>query len=643
MKIPEIEKSLFELIKRHQKLHNLFNISNVNILLSGQSGKILLENNIQILTVTKRITSYFDLVLYTKDDEDTNQIKSTDYCNSTVAGLHHSGDVDSLLHYIRIDKSFPTEKNIIVGVIGFKRVPLINFVNQNPMICIVGHNFFNLVPLSLDKATLGNATFSSLFVCKIVEKNGLKYLHYKILPKNITCDGVDTGCCDNETLVNSLLNLLNDQFDITTNGNQINAINNDSINISDIELNNQLNNKPSIKSNEFLYDSQIIQFKQKSLSNTKLFDIDAKNIVIPFGSRIGDDDISENSFKLNLPSLFGTISNHPSVLLSNNYNFNKIPNDQYFDMINQSHVIVHLELQGWDDFISSNTCNYVGNCLFVIHLNEQEFSNLDNESINCLTMVGPRALVIIENCNKYYYYKGINFCLENSNYDIEFGSNVSINLTKWFDTTMINVISEKNSTNVLNYFTNTMMDFTEMCNFIKSINLTQINMEYFENDMINMLIQMTNCYNSEQITQISEMIIKIFSDMLENKLIQLRNKFLLAVTNNEFNELILISHQIKETTNDFNETHKKILEFLNKEMVSTKGCISKNHSLERIKRKLDIKKNVSDVLKMTSEEICEKVISACNEEGVILFNVNGIKIMEHLELINPNPEKKRIH
>ena len=33
-------------------------------------------------------------------------------------------------------------------------------------------------------------------------------------------------------------------------------------------------------------------------------------------------------------------------------------------------------------------------------------------------------------------------------------------------------------------------------------------------------------------------------------------------------------------------------------MVSIKGCVSKNHSLERIKRKNDIKKNVIDVLTM---------------------------------------------
>jgi hypothetical protein len=69
-------------------------------------------------------------------------------------------------------------------------------------------------------------------------------------------------------------------------------------------------------------------------------------------------------------------------------------------------------------------------------------------------------------------------------------------------------------------------------------------------------------------------------------------------------------------------------------MVSVKGCVSKNHSLERVKRKNDIKKNVTDVLNMKTEEIVEEQASACDAHGFIICNFSTFSMLHILNQLN---------
>lgn len=627
MKTSLIESTLLKLMKRHKALEELLNITDVNILFGGQTGKIILNKPFQIFTVTdKGDGAYFDLVAYTKFD--TNII-STDYFNTHIKpGLSHSGDIQSLLHYLSVNDNFPENTTILVGVVGYNMTPLKNFIEQNPMICIVGENCLNLVPCPLDEATLGNATFSGLFVCTVITENDIKYLEYKILPKIATCDNINTGYCDCEILKNCVINALNENFNVEETNDIIKTIGSIESIESDHVVKQQKVINTTNQTDQIDRTNLVIQIKQKSISDNKLFDITTNNVVIPFGSGIGDNDISENGSKLNLPILFGTIQNHPSVLLGSNYSYDKISASDYIECISSSHIIVHLELNGWDDFISANTCKFVGNCLFVIHLTDSEFSDLLNLTINCLTMIGPRSLVLIENSNKFYYYKGIGLSIIENNYI--FGSEVQINLTEWFDTPILNVISEKNSSDIINYFTGSVMNFNQMCEFVNNVEFTNMAIELFEHNIINTLIQTTICYDSDQITALSEMIIKKITKMLNSLTSSKSDECIKALNEGDIDRFKIISSEINKINDGFNQTYSRVLKFLSDEMISTKGCVSKNHSLERLKRKIDIKKNVSATLAMSTIDICEETKSVCVNEGVVIFNVNGTKIIEDL-------------
>lgn len=630
IKMSVIEENLFRMMRRHVQLNQIEDITDVNILLGGQSGKVPLGNSLQIFTVTEKGSGqFFDLVAYTKSylSDDETRVLSTDYSRRHVTpGLSHSGDIDSLLHFMTISEDFPEETNILVGAVGYSKTRLVTFVHQNPMICIIGENHINLVPCPLDCATLGNATFSGMFVCKVVTENGTKFLHYKVLPKVIACVDVNTGDHD-DGLGEKLIGTLDEHFEVITEVKQQLP--------SPVEVTRETTECTRKETAEEHIAISAIQFRQKTLSEDKLFDIE-NSITVSFGSGIGDDDVEESSSKLNLPCLFGKIANHPSVLLGKTYSSDKIPASKYFDVISKSHIIVHMELNGWDDFVSSNTCSNVGNCLFVIHLTEPEFANLEKQTINCLTMTGPRSLVLVEYQNKFYYYRGIKFCTTDRT-NVSFGTEVTLDIQGWLDKPVGDVISSKLSTDVLNLFAGTFMNFEEVCQFIDSYKIPEdADVDLFEDQLINMLIQMTVCYTSEQTTAISNKLVNIFNLMIEHKLQSLTEGLLAAVTENRLSEVKEFSDKIGAIKISFNETYSKTLEFLNKEMVSVKGCVSKNHSLERIKRKLDIKKNVSEALAMSSSEICDEIVSSCQKEGVVLFNVNGNKLIDGLREMNSN-------
>ena len=178
-------------------------------------------------------------------------------------------------------------------------------------------------------------------------ENGTKFLHYKVLPKVIACVDVNTGDHD-DGLGEKLIGTLDEHFEVITEVKQQLP--------SPVDVTRETTECARKETTEEHIAISAIQFRQKTLSEDKLFDIE-NSVTVSFGSGIGDDDVEESSSKLNLPCLFGKIANHPSVLLGKTYSSDKIPASKYFDVISKSHIIVHMELNGWDDFVSSNTCS----------------------------------------------------------------------------------------------------------------------------------------------------------------------------------------------------------------------------------------------------------------------------------------------
>jgi hypothetical protein len=636
-----LEKNHFELMKKYKELDHIRNYS-VNILFNGNFGTVPIKLysdsafNFNIFTLTdKRDNNFFDLVAFTFNNKDEcisyDFRHSNKYNNNCNCQIFHSGDIGNLLHYIGIyDNNDNNDNNgnhhnynnmdmFVVGVIGYQTRPLIKFIDQNPMISIVGENILSIVPCSLDKASLGDATLSIIMLCKIENDN----LKYYILPKpRILCDQ-NTSVVTEEIseLVKTImkegfpLEIFTDTANTTTIAKLVTATK--IINPQNTSnMVNAVNNYDNIK---------IIQFVQSGVKNTFTAITTVQNsLEIPFGNGIGS-----TKSDINLPCLFGQISGHPSVLMGKTYEYSFIKNNDYYKIINQKHIIVHAASSNWD-FFSSNSCQYLGNCLFVFHATDEEMKNINDVQMHFLTMVGPYSMVLVENNNKYFYYRGINY------YNItrtEFFNEIKINtdvLNELINQPLkIDIIYSKldNLSDPIIYspVTNSILRKSD----IDFNNMLLVNCDIEK--LIDILIQLTMVCDSNQIDEINSKIIEILDSIRNNLIKNYTDKLKLYLTDSILvsdqsqlaNEIKNISDQIKEIKNQFNLKYDSLLNFIGNSMMSYKGCVTRNHTLERIKRKSHIKKNVSETLSMNKNVLISEITNNTKNHGVVICNFNS--------------------
>ena len=631
-----IESKLFEMMDNFSEHFAEFRNLPVNILFGGKSGRIKMTESFQIFTLTDRSMSsqYFDLVAYGIGSD--GQVKSVDFRNqNALTGVHHSGDIGSLLHTLTI--SDMTEGSmLLVGAVGYSLTPLKNFVNQNPLISIVGDGVINIVPCPLDEVTLGNATFSALLLCTVEVEGETSYLKYRVLPRPITADGIDT-CMVTEELSDKVQAIFVEGFPIAEVVAEVvtKVVAEGTTDVVKGMTSIQTSLVMSVPSATV---GNVVEFVQKDLLGlvphvpSELIPMLAlvkavpQSIVIPFGTGIGDTVITEE--QMNIPNIFGTVRGHPSVLCATPYD-GPVSAPDYIRFIKESHIIVHLALTGWDDYISSNTCKFVGNCVFVIHVNDIDFASIGERKINCLTMAGPRSTILVENHSKFYFYRGIECAGIRK---AKFVEEVSFNVTNWLAQPIVwDVITERDDNRIVSYsgLANRSFGFDSAITYFEQMNAEDIR-SIDPTNLINIFVQMTVAYNAQEISKISGIILMKLSEAKENITGALKTQLdtLLQSSEPDISAIKAVSKQIRNVSTEFDARYADILEFLNMEMVSAKGCVSMNHTLDRIKRKNDIKQNVDATLVMKSDDIINEIVDKCQTEGIVLFSVNVDHLMD---------------
>lgn len=619
----ELEQKQFRMMKQYDHLVSIRNYS-VNILFANSVGMVPLRYDFEIFTITEKIDHYFDLVAYQLDGQN---VKSVDYNNKTSDLLQHSGDIGYLLHHIKANG----HGKFVLGTIGFRQRPLRHFTDQHPMVTIVGEDTINIVPCPLDVATVGNATFSALLLCEIVNKNNRDFLKYFVLPKPQTLENIDTGCTSLSVfaVVSSIINegfpeenIINDNIQIV-DSDIVSNIATEATSAT-IETSNESQKAP--------YNFNCIQFVQNDIDPAKIYQINSA-LIVPFGRGIGETQTSVFA----LPCIFGPPSGHQSILLGQPYQVHSIPSKDYYQTINKLHVIVHTSTHGWD-FFSSNSTQYVGNCIFIIHLDDNEFENVSSTDMHCLTMAGPRALVLYENKGKYFFYRGVKY--PGFGFYV-YGDEVKFNPTEWIESMLRwDTISPKKCDNsyVFSPIHGQSLPLTEMINQFDKMDFSNTD-QRFQHMIIDILVQMSVVCESAQLTGISSSILSSMSRLLNNAIYEQHQFITQCLTDGNIDGVKQISTRIHQIKQEYNKKYKYLLEFINNELVSVKGCVSKNHSLERVKRKNDIKMNVAATLEMTTEDLVKEVTNNCENHGVVISNLDGNNFLKILCFLNDNVKK----
>lgn len=181
----EIESQITDALHKYHQLNFMKNYT-IEFLTTGAiiNIKVIPDSILSFVASVKKDEHYFDFSAYTIN-QNTNYRKK-----NGINGLVHSGDIGKLLHTIKITNNLSNGKNILFGAIGFRKRNLRYFTNQVPIFAIVDHQneLIYLVPLPLDQATLGDATFAGL----VVGKYNRGYMEFKVLSRPTKLDNIDT-------------------------------------------------------------------------------------------------------------------------------------------------------------------------------------------------------------------------------------------------------------------------------------------------------------------------------------------------------------------------------------------------------------------------------------------------------------------
>jgi hypothetical protein len=582
-----------------------------NVLFPGTTGKVKIDGSYQIFSVSdKRTGTYFDLQAFMQSDT----LDCLTYSKQKLGSLHHSGDVIKgiaiLLHTININQSPVDECKFVVSVAGYGATPLVNFINQNPIIVIADHEncIVNIVPFSLDQATLGNSTMAGIVNCQTEYVDGVYYLKYHVLEQIVSCPNTTTGQCGStvESIIKPVLLSPVVVNDIPTSVGHVGKS-------PSVFLDTETDDcTPMI-----IGETHILEFMQSD----KFKPIFDTSIVIPFGTGIGSYTTNE----IVMPVLFGSLEKHQSVLLGTRY-CAPVNRKQYLDLVLNSHVIVHLEKDGWNLF-TANTGLTVGNCLFIVHVTSDDLSNLGSVQLNFLPMIGAKSVILVENNGKYYYYRGIRYP---GIPKVPFGEEIQPKFDEYIASPIyFPIIENKNDTQIYSPSHQASLSIKILNDVIATVSN--------DDDLIDMLTQVTIMGDSKTVTDVSTYLLGQIEKQIADDLASMIDSTYDAValfSAGDFETIKKNAEFVQNAKKICNKKYEKLLEFINLEMVSVRGCVSKNHSLERVKRKNDIKKNVSDVLHMKTEEIVAEQAAACDEHGFIVCNFSTAHMLQILTDLN---------
>ena len=146
----------------------------------------MVDGGIACFVSTKKVGQYFDFVVY-------EGAKVSTYAYQTaLAGVRHSGDIGSLLHYIRVDGALPLGQPHALGAVGYCRTKLRDFVNQVPAVCVPSpeERVIRIVPCPLDEASVGDNTMACFAT---VERLPNAVLRFAVAAAPVTVAGIDTN------------------------------------------------------------------------------------------------------------------------------------------------------------------------------------------------------------------------------------------------------------------------------------------------------------------------------------------------------------------------------------------------------------------------------------------------------------------
>jgi hypothetical protein len=597
------------------------------------------SSKISILAVSERYPTYYDLCF---GDE---KRKTSCWCSTTtIAGMTHSGDKttgNDLLQYATLDGNTMTEEPICVFISGFRRTQITRFLGTHPALMVADHDEKTLyiVPVPLDKATIGEATIC----CPLVIKRDGDILVCSILPRATVdptqiCEGSRTqSTCFSEAISSA-------EFTIA-------APHEEPVQLEGKEV--PEHTPTEIKGEPLKKRTAIITTNPDTLPDLISYS-DVQ--IIRFGNGLEFIDSEETTEEGNnksavvLPCIFGARLEGPLILATGKTPSN-VPFGEskalcsYYEQLDSVVVVV-------DEKMTDNARNLASNlrinALFIVQLDTKEklettdkaFDALSAANINAVTaLAGPQSLILAYAGDKLYFYRGLANPKVLDTSKLEFGADVTevlkaANLPSLLVANISRLFNLDEDNSVVLPYTSQIIKTHELAQLFDKMTIDEV--KAMCDDIAVVVPQLQAILGEKELQRLSKDLVNTLSTKVDKLVGPMRNEYITFLTT-EFDinnkESVLKKNKmlgaLRKASKNIQSSMETVISSLTN-MMSSQTTSKRTHDMKRLLRKTQISNNVEATKSMTFESLTELLENHAQDMGVMLLNIETTPYKELL-------------
>lgn len=569
-------------------------------------------------------------------------------------GLLHSGDISSgpvLLHSIKMEDHL-TRQPFVIAVSGYTNHALHRYDRQNPAVLLVNHESkcLYLVPIPLDRATIGEATLC----CSVVgRRRDRDHIRFTFLPNPPTCTGIYASSSKLAQARGSL-NLAVQMADSIQN---------------EIQSSSQPEHEKPENKMDVPTTGDVQRQQRYDLPEFGTLAIVEKGLDIPacisaahviqFGAGLEilnqTNQISLETDDVVFPCCLGNTLEGPKILaLGKPYRGVPEPRIHLPMLFQQASIVVLNVSDTMSDQLRTLNPHERVNAIVILQTKAQYDANIldkrkpreeffNNLNINAVTaLAGPQSIVIVRLLDNYFFYRGIRWpgVLD---FLPSFGDDVTDfihaigasarqpKLLPWPNLTSLR-------DNAVVYFEGNKLPVIRIKEIFASMSLHAI--EERRVDITDILTQLQSLLAVEEIQPLARNLTEVLRTKISNAIGPARQAYVDFMVKS-FTVSTRNSDEIKKMEIEKNSLHATyrglerealsacqwLINGLG-DLVSARTSSTKNHDLNQLRRRNKVMENVSNAKNMTAADLSEILNEKCKQVGVIMGNIEESTFIE---------------
>ncbi|KAI1029459.1 hypothetical protein LB504_010746 [Fusarium proliferatum] len=597
----------------------------------------VVPGQITILAVSERTPTYYDFCFADNECNTCCWLERT-----TFSGIKHSGDLlnqQDLLDYVRIDNDTLTEKPICVFISGYTKTQITRFLGTHPALMVADHvdKILYIIPVPLDKATIGDATIC----CPLVIKRDQDSIICSILPKATTDRNM---MCDSRKLISPCFP--------------------EAINSADFTISEPLTTiaaeEKKIEKNDEVESEVQVSDKRRAILTTNPSNLpsflaasDAQVICFSTGIEFMASEAKrteQDNSAVVLPCIFGSQLQGPMLLSTGSTPSNVPFKDEktlcaYYEQLESIAVVV-------DERMTDNARNLASglrmNTMFIVQIKtkekheteEQVSAVLSSANINAVTaLAGPQSLIVGNIGDKFYFYRGLANHKVLDTTKLNFGADITETIT----TNSVETLLAPNVPRLVNLgddntiylpYSAQVVRPQDLAGIFEGLSIAEINTMH--DDITAAVPQLQTLLSQKDLQQLSKTLVDTLSAKIDKKMAPLRSEYIAFITANLRTDDQAILNKKNKMLGDIRKANKEVQTVLEPVITSLANMISvqttskRTHDMKRLMRQAQIQNNVEATKSMTFESLTGLLEKHAEDMGVMLLNIETVPYKEML-------------